>query len=147
MIILAQLGEISNLDRFLGIRNRFAGGGSTLNFVLAVLGIIAAVVLLRLIQRFVQHLRRRELNHPGKLFREALGQLPLAVRQRDLLRRMARDLRLAHPVHLVLSPQLFQQLGNRWMVATKRATPEVRRELNALAAALFASPDAAPAAG
>jgi hypothetical protein len=137
-VIVAPIGEITNLDRFLAIRDRFAGGGSTLNFLLAVVGIIAAVAVLRLMHLFVLRLRLRELNHPGKLFREVLVQLPLGVRQRDLLRRMARDMRLEHPVHLVLSPQLFQQLGNRWMVTTRRATPEVRRELNALAAALFA---------
>jgi hypothetical protein len=71
------------------------------------------------------------------LFLEVLRGVPLTVPQRDLLRRIARDLPLAHPTVLLLSPAIYHETANTWMSATRSATPETRARLDGLAEALF----------
>jgi hypothetical protein len=138
-MILAQALPPSALEQLKAIHQQFSEGDSGLSLLLLVAGIVALVLALHYGSLLWQRHRRRGVYHPGRLFAEVLAQLRLGVSQRDLLRRMARELELKHPVMLVLSPHLFQQHANRWMVTTRRAVPAVRAELNALSAAVFGS--------
>jgi hypothetical protein len=80
---------------------------------------------------------------PQKLFRALLQRLPLATSQRQWLSAIARDLKLAHPTMMLLSPALFQQTFEQWQAqrasAAGRAGPHDSHIYAQVQAALFPS--------
>jgi hypothetical protein len=136
--MIGTLGQIvSPPDRLLGIRDRFADGGAWANMVLALLGLAAFVGLLFVMFEVQRRIRRKEIDHPRKLFRTLMTQLGLTVRQRDLLRRMARELRLEHPTILMLGPGIYRSYAEQWTSQHARQPATVHAELDQLARALF----------
>jgi hypothetical protein len=125
------------LERILGIRERFAGGGSTSAFVVVLLLIAATFLLLAVIAVIARRWRRRRVYSPRGLFLQSLRELALTVPQRELLRRIARELRLEHPTILLLSPTIFVEHANAWMSTTRNANLATRDRLSALARAIF----------
>jgi len=135
------LGAAPPMDRMQGIRDRFAGGGSASAFFEVLLLLAMGLFLLYLGTVLVQRYRQHRTNDPRRLFHEVLRCLPVNVPQRDLLRRMARELRLDHPTVLVLSPRLLRTHANRWMSAERRANETTRQRLDELSRALFPDSD------
>lgn len=140
------LAKITPLDRLMAIRDRFATGGSTGRFAAVLAAIAALFLVMVLIAWLIQRRRQKRVYNPKALFQDVLRQLPLTVPQRDLLRRLARDLRLEHPTVLLLSPQLFLESANAWMELARRANPATRAQLDDLARAIFAESTASPVA-
>ena len=140
--MIATVNIAAPLERVHGIRDRFATGGSTADVMQVLVLLAVGLLLLYLVTVVLQHYRRRQINNPRKLFGEVLCQLPLSVAQRDLLRRIARELGLDHPAVLVLSPQVFRSYSNRWMSASRSANQVTRQRLDELAQALFPREDA-----
>jgi hypothetical protein len=141
-LILAQVstaaGEsIAPIDRLHGIRDRFATGGSIADFVLAITLILVGLALLYGVMRWGAKRRSGVFYNPQKLFDKSLRTLGLRVDQRDLVRKIARDLRLEHPTVLLLSPQLLNLYANQWMSATKTATEAQREQIDTLSTHLF----------
>lgn len=124
---------------------RFARGGSWSEFGFAVLVLVVLMALLVVVHRIQQRRASDSLeNDPAKLFRVMLRRLGLGVLQRDLLRRMARDLELEHPTTLLLSPTIFRRHALRWSRQFERPTggalsPDLR-ELDSLCRTLFDQP-------
>jgi hypothetical protein len=124
-------------DRLLGIRDRFADGGTWGEMILTLLGLAAFVAFLFVAFGIQRRVCRKEIDNPRKLFRTLMTQLGLTVRQRDLLRRMAGDLRLAHPTILLLGPGPYWSHAERWTSQFARKPTAIRAELDQLALALF----------
>ena len=139
--MIATVNIAAPLERVHGIRDRFATGGSTTDVMQVLVLLAVGLLLLYLAAILWQHHRRRHINNPRRLFGEVLRQLPLSVAQRDLLRRIARELGLDHPAVLVLSPQVFHSYSNRWMSASCSANQVTRERLDELAQALFPRAD------
>ena len=140
--MIATVNIAAPLERVHGIRDRFATGGSTTDVMQVLVLLAVGLLVLYLAAVLWQHHRRRQINNPRRLFGEVLRQLPLSVAQRDLLRRIARELGLDHPAALVLSPQVFRSHANRWMSASHSANQVTRERLDGLAQALFPRADA-----
>jgi hypothetical protein len=148
-MIIGSTGIVPPMERLLGIRDRIAEGGSAVHFLLVLLLFAAGWGALYLYARIRAHVARRAANHPGRMFREVLSSLALSVPQRDILTRMAHELRLPHPTVLVLSPREFRTHANRWMSVARRANTSTRAQVDQLAATLFPESTAgdAPQAG
>jgi len=158
MILLAQYRPISPESRLEGIHNEFVrrSQASEAWTTLAVaLLIVAAVILVAWAawQLYMRHTERQQRN-AHKLFRDALGYLGLAPADRRLLQRVVRELRLAEPTRMLLSPEAFDEVAERWLtrrVAASQA-PATKARLAAIRRFLLPDPprrpdDASPASG
>ncbi len=128
-----------------GVREQFQRGGSLTDVLYAALAVAALLTLLVVIHRIQERRSSPRMdNDPQKLFRTVAGRLRLGVIQRDLLRRMARDLELEHPTALVLSPDVFSRCAKHWLGQTARGSGvpagDRVRQLSALSEALFGQP-------
>ncbi len=140
--LLAQFNASSDttvapIDRLHGIRDRFATGGSIADFILAITLILVALAALYGIMRWGMRRRQGAFYNPRKMFEKTIRALSLRVDQRDLVRKIAKDLRLKHPTVLLLSPQLLNLYGNQWMSATNNATESQREQIDTLSAHIF----------
>lgn len=108
-------------DRMAGIRDHFVEGSPWGELIAVVLGLVACLLLLALGYHVHHTVRRREHDHPGRLFGALVAGLGLTAAQRQVLRRMAHDLRLEHPAVLLLSPRLWRDHTARWAQAHPHA--------------------------
>lgn len=134
----AFLLAVTPYERFMAIKERFSTGGSAGKFFLVIGLLLLAVATLALLATLARRWRARKIYNPRRLFLEVLRSVPLTVPQRDLLRRIARDLRLPHPTVLLLSPHIFTVHANAWMSASRNATPSMRTRLDGLQRAIYA---------
>lgn len=86
--------------------------------------VIAAILILLLVLHFILYYERRtdetqSTRDPLKLFKEVLCELELSTAERDLLKRLARDLELASPTALLLSPTGFSNHVQKWLSMSK----------------------------
>ncbi|MCB9849825.1 MAG: hypothetical protein H6817_03895 [Phycisphaerales bacterium] len=75
--------------------------------------------------------------NPRSLFLDVLREIPLTVPQRDLLRHMARELRLEHPTVLLLSPRIYHEHANAWMSGSRNASLTMRDRIDTIAQVLY----------
>jgi hypothetical protein len=121
--VIVQLIAFGSLgERMQAIRGHFARGGRWSELIAVLLALAGCVLLLALVYRVHHAARRREPNHPSRLFRSLSRGLGLSARQRRILRRMAADLGLEHPAVMLLSPQLFREHSAAWARA-RRGVP------------------------
>ncbi len=98
------------------VHEEFQRGGRFWEMFWVLFAIAAGLAALALYQRIQQNRSSGQvLDHPGKLFRVVIARLRLGVLQRDLLRRMARELQLVHPTVLLLSPEIFHEHSQQWL--------------------------------
>ena len=102
----------------------------------------AALAIFVLILHFVTYYEKwaakpRQLNNPARLFSEVLKQLELNAAQRSLLTAMARDLKLESATHMLLSPILFDQAGQKWTSMAQPDSAARADELKTIARELF----------
>jgi hypothetical protein len=135
----------SSWDRLWAIRQELVQNDSWQAGALMGLGILAFFLLLYLASAFERRRARTDIDDSRKLFRSLLAQLELTVRQRDLLRRLVRDLRLQEPAIVLLAPELFWSHVDLWLSQSQRRNTAVGTEFDALAARLFAAPGVSPA--
>lgn len=126
------------------VHEYFQRGGSLSGFAVVVLGIAAWLILIALIYRWRAPSTPRLSNDPTKLFCNVVAQLNLAVRQRELLHRIAGDLTIEHATTLLLCPDTFTLYARRWVRTKNQQTQDSTdtdqatiRELNALGRILF----------
>lgn len=141
---LAQTTPAPPLERLRGIRDHLAMDSTFLDLAIVLLVVATIVVVVFGSLALIHRRRTRRIRNPGRLFRELLRRLPLDGPQRDLLRRIARDLRLDQPAVLVLSPQVFRSHANRWMSLARRANRETERRVTRFAETLFPPPGLSP---
>ena len=96
------------------VHEYFQRGGSPMVILYVFAWGAALILLLFLVHRFQQRHSRQPIDQPKRLFRSVLTRLELSVQQRDLLRRMARDLELEHPTALLLCPKTFRRQAALW---------------------------------
>jgi hypothetical protein len=102
-------------ESFEGIRDHFNTPVAPMTWVLLIGGFVVLGVILVLIHR-----RQQSGQGSGRprsqrrLFKELLRSLPLTFRQRELLRRVARDLKLSMPAAILLSPAHLDTAVRRW---------------------------------
>ena len=136
MHLLAQVSR--NVEPWSAVHDQFNKGAYWKGIVLVMAAILAFLLLLHFIlyyQKRVEHPKQERDEH--KLFSEVLRSLPLRVMQRNLLTRMARDLKMSSPLDMLLSPRLFTVASRRWLSATTTNTAKRAAELKEIAAALF----------
>jgi len=97
------------------VRDHLDKGGSPYAPLVLLLAVLAIAGVLLLLHR-LEHRKeaKPQANDPKALFAAVLNKLGLSVVQRDLLRRIAFDLRLPHPTMMLLSPELFQNHVRQW---------------------------------
>lgn len=135
---------ITPKDRLTGIRQELSDGSSPGEVFLVLLGLAAFIGLLYALYVLQRRRRRREIDDSGKLFRALLAELQLTVPQRDVLRRVARDLAVPEPTVLLLAPQLYWAYGEKWLRQDAAGNEHHRVELERAAQWLFPT---RPAAG
>ncbi|MHC4065226.1 MAG: hypothetical protein ACYSUI_12125 [Planctomycetota bacterium] len=136
MVMLPMLLQITTTSRLEAIRQQFTQAKSFSEIVLPLFGIFTLLCLAAILSRLVQRRRRRELDHPGRLFRGLLRRLGLPSPQRDLLRRIAAHHRLGNPTVLLLGRQVFERHAQRWL-ADRNASPQQAGQIAELAQRLF----------
>ncbi len=104
--------------------------------------VAAALTIFVLILHFVLYFERRsakprQANNPTRLFSDVLKQLELNAAQRSLLTAMARDLKLESATHVLLSPKLFEQAGQKWTSMVQPGSAARADELKTIARELF----------
>lgn len=123
------------------VRDHLDKGGSPYAPLVAVLVILALAAVLCLLNRVQQRgSKQSKTDDPKRLFRDVLRTLDLSIMQRDLLRRMAADLRPEHPTVMLLTPELFAEHADRWqkeVEARGQSVAGLSDSLASLAAALF----------
>lgn len=129
-------------ERLSGIQDRLSDGSSLGDIFLTLLGLAAFVAFLYAVFGLQRRLRRTEIDDSRRLFRSALVELGITVRQRDLLRRIAGDLRLPEPTVLLLGSGIYWSHARRWMAEFPSKQPQTRAETEKLATLLF--PQAQP---
>ena len=134
-------------ERIYGIRDSFVLSDTFVDLVFAFFGVVLVLAIGFLILRVVHRRQHRRVYHPRKLLGEMLRATGLSAAERDLLRHIARELRLSHPAILLLSPHVFHSHANRWMSVTRAANTQTRARLDRLAAALFSEAPVDRAAG
>lgn len=129
-------------ERLSGIQDRLSDGSTLGDIFLTLLGLATFVAFLYIMFGLQRRLRRTEIDDSRRLFRSALVELGITVRQRDLLRRIAGDLRLPEPAVLLLGSGIYWSHARRWMAEFPSKQPQARAEMEKLAAMLF--PQAEP---
>lgn len=124
-------------ERLFGVRERLSEGSTSGEIVLTFLGLAAFLLFLYIVFGVQRRHRRTEVDDSRKLFRSLLTDLGLTVRQRDLLRRIAGDLRLQEPSVLLLAPAIYWSHAQQWMADFPNRQPNARAEFEKLAAVLF----------
>jgi len=123
------------------VRDYLSKGGSPLAPVVAVVVLVVLAGVLSLLNRLQQRGGvRAKADDPKRLFRAVLRTLDLSVTQRDLLRRMAAELRVEHPTAMLLTPGLFAEHAGRWTKEVEsrgQAVSEIKEGLKELSVALF----------
>lgn len=120
------------------VHERFARGGSVQDFLLVLLAITAGLGLLAFLNRLQRPAESKPAeNNPQRLFLDLLLHLQLGVVQRDLMLRMARDLRIEHPATLLMSATLFRQNVNKWLRETSTTSGDQHDGFDHLSRLLF----------
>ncbi|MFQ5492307.1 MAG: hypothetical protein ACE5GE_16475, partial [Phycisphaerae bacterium] len=130
---------VHTVERLDAIQQHFQRQGAGWEVLLAVLVAVGIVLLAILFQAIQEGRRRTDVHRPAKLFRRLLPKLGLTVPQRDLLRRMAADLRLDNATVLLLSRRIFDRQVRRWLERVPHPIPDADARLAQLAEALYPS--------
>ena len=128
---------LTPMERLSGIQDRLSEGSTLGDILLTLLGLAAFVAFLYVVFDLQRRLRRTEIDDSRKLFRSALVELGITVRQRDLLRRIAGDLHLPEPTVLLLGAGIYWSHARRWMAELPSKQSQTRVEIEQLAALLF----------
>jgi hypothetical protein len=140
-MIAGLLGQtVTARDRLRGIENRLSDGGTIGDLLPVLLGAAAFGALLYLLFVLQRRARRQEIDDPGQLFRTLLLDLNVPVRQRDLLRRIARERRLPNPAVLLIARPAFRNHTQSWLAAQEKRRTSVQEDLAHLESLLFRGP-------
>ena len=124
-------------ERLFAIRDRLADGGMASEAALTFLGLAGGLLLLYFVLCLRRRGRRREMDDSQGLFHSLLSDLGLTVRQRDLMRRIARDRQLKEPAVLLVAPALYWTYATQWLESATGRTDAIHAQLESLAAVLF----------
>lgn len=126
-----------NLGRMDAIQQHFQRTGTGTEVLLGVLVAVGIVLFAVLAQSIQKRRSKHNVDHPAKLFRRLLYKLDLTVPQRDIIRRMALDLRLENATVLLLSRRVFERYARRWLTKVGSSTSNVDHRLADLTRALY----------
>jgi hypothetical protein len=121
------------------VHERFARGGSVSHFLIVLGLLLAGMIALIAVNRW-QKSREDEVaeDSPKKLYRDLLRELGVGVVRRDIMLRMARELRVDHPATLLMGPRVFRNHARKWLRNRDNASDDnAERELNGLCQDLF----------
>ena len=97
------------------VRDQFQRGGSLSTVLVVVLCVSAAVLLVWVLTRLFRAREGGNLpDNPKQLFHDLLEKLDVSAPQRQVLDRMAKDLRLKQPSTILLSESLFERCAAQW---------------------------------
>ncbi|HUU85737.1 MAG TPA: hypothetical protein VM243_19755 [Phycisphaerae bacterium] len=130
--------QTSSSERLEALRRQFSGGGNWSESFLTLLAFAALFALLLMIHRLQQRRQRRDINDPWKLYRQLLKHLGLSAPQREVLRRIAADLRLQHPSVLLLGRTIFNRHATRWQERARHVRRDDLRRIEEIVGKLFA---------
>ena len=107
------------------VRDQFQDGGSIAIGLLLIAGFLTVGWVVNLLARRQSRAQATTLpSDPGRLFAELLPRLGLTPDQSKALKHVARDLRLANPATILVSPTLFDQGVERWQASRPSAQSE-----------------------
>ncbi|MCG3138779.1 MAG: hypothetical protein HJJLKODD_02648 [Phycisphaerae bacterium] len=146
MPLLLQIS--SRNDLFRALRDAFNKDPSDRSTWIGLILVIGGFLILLLILHFILYYEARRDQprydrNQQHSFRELLGALPLNIAQRDLLQRLVRDLRLVYPLHLLLSPQMYEGFVQQWLGVSETRRAQYQIALTEIGESLFEeAPDA-----
>lgn len=130
------------------VHEEFQEGGTIGELFWPVVVLAVALAGLVLFQRLQQRFSgKKVVQNPRRLFRVVTSRLRLGVLQRDLLYRIARELKLEHPAILFLSPAMFAEYTREWLEGVQSHRPgggaraqdaKLPESINDLSHAIFA---------
>lgn len=119
MMPFAILAERLNQQERLDALRRWSGGSDADGpwVGLAWLLVAAAVVvgILYLASSMQPARKKKPRDDRSGLFKGAMSHLRLEAKTRRLLSRLASEAKLDHPVHLLMSPKLFDEITEAWL--------------------------------
>jgi hypothetical protein len=134
---LTTLLQTTPTQRLEALQQRFSRGGTWGELVLPLVGVAALFALLSLLYSLQKRRQRADIDHPGKLYRRLVQRLGLSAPQRDLLYRMAADLRLPNPSVVLLGRRIFDTHAQRWLATGRATRPDSPQRIAELADSLF----------
>ncbi|MCP4247388.1 MAG: hypothetical protein GY778_10110 [bacterium] len=138
--MIAMLLQIGNQSRIDAVQRHFSEGGRWSEIGLVVAGLCALIGLgaaVLAVQQAIVGRKTRDVDRPGKLFRQVVAGLNLAPPQRDVLVRVAAMLRLENPTILLLGRGIFEHHAARWLEEQPDASRGQAQTLADLANYLF----------
>ncbi len=106
--------------------------------IIAVSAILGLLVILHFVFYYEKRAKQPHLpNCPHKLFAEVLHHVGLTTAQRELLLKMARDLKLPAPTTMLLTPGALAQASDCWLKNRPRTAPQELQHLRTIAVVLF----------
>ena len=141
-MIAALLQASDRVDPRVVLREHFSKSAWDPESWKGIIIVAAALAIFVLILHFVLYYEKwaakpRQVNNPTRLFSDVLKQLQLNAAQRSLLTAMARDLKLESATHMLLSPKLFEQAGQKWTSMAQPDSAAHADELQTIARELF----------
>lgn len=124
-------------ERLEAIQRYLSREGAGMGFGLALLGFAAFAGLLLTLHWLQKRARGEDVDRPGKLFRNLMRGLELPLRQRDLLLRMGRELRMENPTIMLLGRGIFEACAEEWLAQAGTRRTEDAGHVARLAEALF----------
>ncbi len=129
--LLLELNRLTGFQR--AVRDHFQQGGSIMAAFFVLAGIVAVVVLVKLLTQSQKRSERpTATDQPQALFADLLAGLELTQQQRRLLTAVAQELGIKNPAVILLSGTLFDQYVGRWYERSRGqtgavgATPDAR---------------------
>jgi len=145
MILLSLWQSGQRVDPRKAISEQFTKESWDPDTWIGVVVVAAAILILFVLLHFIMYYEKRSgdpqlARSPHKLFRDLLSFLQLGHSQKELLKRIAKDLQLQSPSTMLLSPGRFVEHSKRWLAQTQDGSNRYGNELDRIAEVVFASP-------
>ena len=122
--LLLELNRLTDFQR--AVRDHFQQGGSIMAAFFVVAGIVAVVVLVKLLTQSQKRSGRPTVtDQPQELFADLLAGLELTQQQRRLLTAVAQEFGIKNPAVILMSVALFDQYVGRWRERSRGKTDAV----------------------
>lgn len=139
LIALGRSDRLEAMRRGFTSKSESGSGVWTGMLVVVIIGVITIIGLL-ILNRIQGGKEARHKSSAANLFREVLGELSFGLHDRALLRRVVKELRLAHPVAILLTPKLFSEAAYAYLSAKEGKAGADMQRLGTICQQLFGQP-------
>ena len=139
LIALGRSDRLEAMRRGFTSKSEPGSGVWTGMLVLVIIGVVVIIGLL-ILNRVQGGREASHKNSAGNLFRDVLGELSLGLNDRALLRRVVKELKLAQPASMLLTPKLFAEAAYGYLTAKEGKAGADMQRLETICQQLFGQP-------